>query len=95
MKEEIEYSEHLKFRLKIREIPENLPEKIYRQADERYIDTLTSYNIALKYEKYKGKERPIVVVYEKIVEKVIIITIHPSDEYEIENRIKRGRWKKL
>jgi len=53
-------SEHLKLRLKVRKIPKDLPEKIYREAEARYFDNQTLYKIAVLTAKYAGKERKMV-----------------------------------
>ena len=42
------YTDHLTLRLKLRLIPYELPEDIYRNARERYFDCLTGHCVALK-----------------------------------------------
>ena len=81
--------------MKIREIPANLPKDIYNQSKENYVDVKTGYNVAVKKTMYKGRVREMCVVYEKTVDEVNIITIHPLKAYEKEARIRIGRWKKL
>mgnify|MGYP001595567490 CR=1 FL=1 len=44
----IEYSDHLKFRLKVRRISRLLPEMVLRQADDYFYDTVTKLLIAVK-----------------------------------------------
>lgn len=90
----IYYTEHLRLRLKVRDIPEELPQEILNEADEKYWDTATSKWIALKKMKYKNKEREFIVVYEEIDDIINLITVHPIKAYQKYHRIKTGRWKK-
>jgi len=53
----IEYTEHLKIRIKLRRIPPELPRDIFLTADERYYDSWTQHRIALKKMEYLGKKR--------------------------------------
>jgi len=92
--EEIHYTEHLRLRLKVRDIPKELPRKILSEADERYWDTKTYKWIALKKVKYKNKEREFIVVYEKTAEIINLVTVHPIKVYQKYHRIKTGRWRK-
>lgn len=54
MPKKIVYTPHLKFRLKLREIPSDLPEKIYQKAKERYVDKETNKFIAIMKMRYKN-----------------------------------------
>ena len=92
---EIHYTEHLNLRLKLREIPYNLPRKIYREAKERYFDNETKKIIAIKEIKYKNRTKEIALIYEETLTKVNLITIHPLKVYQKLGRIKSGRWQKL
>lgn len=83
---------HLKIRLRERQIPPNYPTKILAKPDERYFDTLKGRHIAIRKLKYKDKLRPMMVAYDIIEEELQIITIHPENDREIENRLKNGRW---
>lgn len=83
---------HLKIRLKQRQIPQNYPTKILTKPDERYFDTLSGRQIAIRKLKYKDKLRPMMVAYDIIEKDLQIITMHPENNREIENRIKKGRW---
>ena len=44
---ELRYTEHLKLRMKLRDIPYAMPKEVYEEAEERYYDTSTSYYIAM------------------------------------------------
>lgn len=92
--ENIRYTQHLKFRLELRNIPYELPLQIYKDADACYFDHGTQSYVALKTTKYKNKLRDMIVIYEK-GQYVKLITIHPLKEGQRENRIKSGRWTKI
>ena len=92
---EIHYSLHLEFRLKFREIPYELPRKIYKTLKEKYFDNETKKLIIIGIAEYKGKLREIVVVYEEDDGKINIVTVHPLKQYQKISRIKSGRWRKI
>lgn len=92
---EIQYSAHLKFRLKYRHIPADLPKKIYETTQEKYFDNDTSKYLAIKRVKYPSKIREMAVVFEIIQSGVKLTTIHPLKKHQKEHRIQAGRWRKL
>jgi hypothetical protein len=94
VKNEITYSDHLKFRLKIREINNNIPKLIFENSKEHYYDSLTGYNVCVSEINYKGKQREMVVVYEETTSKIKLITIHPLQLHEKLNKLNSGRWQK-
>jgi hypothetical protein len=59
----IVYSKHLILRLKLREIPHNLPGKIYKLSKEHYFDVNTQKKIAVGKTLYKNKLREMAVIY--------------------------------
>ena len=81
--------------MEIRDIPKNLPMKIFKEAQEVYLDTDTSYHIALKKLMYKNKIRDMIVVFEELDDVIILVTIHPLKSYQKEARVKTRRCKKL
>jgi|SRR3989338_11189131 len=83
---------HLKLRLKQREIPQNYPRMILDKPGDKYYDNQTDHLIAIKPLKYYGKTRPMVAAYDIIGENIQVITVHPTSEKEIKNRVKNGRW---
>lgn len=89
------YTPHLKLRLKIRNIPFELPERIYKGASGFYYDKETAHYIAIKEVKFKGKQRELAVIYDEFPNRIEIITIHPLRPYQKSYRIKTGRWEKL
>lgn len=86
------FKSHLKNRLKQRQIPLDYPRKILDKPDQRYLDTPKGRHIAIRRLKYKNKMRPMMVAYDIIGQDLEIITIHPENSKQIENRIKSGRW---
>lgn len=91
----IVYTEHLKFRLKLRQIPYGLPKKIFCLSKEHYYDKLTNYYIAIQSVKFRGKIKEMAITYDKTRVAIKIITVHPLKSYQKYSRIKSGRWKKL
>ena len=89
------YSDHLKFRLKLRKIPYLLPIQIYKLSKERYFDVLTKNFVAVKRVLYKGKSRDIMVAHTESSVDVILITIHPLKSEQKFNRIRNNRWQRL
>ncbi|MBI5700914.1 hypothetical protein HZC34_03580 [Candidatus Saganbacteria bacterium] len=90
----IRYSNHLRERIKIRELPYDLAKDILIYAIERYYDTITHYLIALGSGKYKGKKRNFAVVYKEDFENKVldVVTIHPLKHGQKENRVISRRW---
>lgn len=82
----------LKIRLRERLIPQNYPNKIVSAPDEKYFDTATNHQVAVKNLEYNSKVRPMAVAYDIIEEDIQIITIHPTTEQEIKNKLERKRW---
>jgi len=89
------YTSHLEFRLKIRNIPYDLPRKIFQQTKEHYYDTLTKHYIATHEIEIEGKNRELSLTYDRRKDVIEIITIHPIKIYQKQSRINSGRWKRL
>lgn len=83
---------HLKIRLEQRLIPRTYPRKILSQTNQKYFDPLTNHYIAVKKLKYNEKLRPMVVAYDIINTEIQVITVYPTTEQEIKNRIQNRRW---
>ena len=88
----ITYTSHLKFRLKVREIPYGLPKRLFLQSKEHYYDKLSKHKIAIASFKFKEKIRQMAISYDELEDKAEIITIHPLKAYQKHARIKSGRW---
>ena len=92
--EKIEYTEHLKLRLKIRKIPEAYPKEIYENPDQVFFDSSEGVLIAVKKLYYNKKQRNIMIAYERLKGAAKIITIHPITDEKIINRVLSRRWTK-
>jgi len=92
---QIKYSKHIETRISLREIEYDLPQKIYKDAEERFVDNETGHIIAVKKVIMYGKERDVMVAYEHVNADVKLLTIHPLKEGQKENRIQSGRWRKI
>jgi len=89
------YSKHLKTRIKLRNIDYELPQQIFEEAKERFVDTETGHTIAVSNVIIYGKRRDVMVAYNYEEGDVNLLTIHPLKEKQKENRIKSGRWRRL
>lgn len=92
---QIKYSKHIETRLALRKIEYDLPQRIYENAEERFMDAETGHIIAVKKVIIYGKERDVMVAYEHKDADVKLLTIHPLKEGQKENRIQSGRWRKI
>jgi hypothetical protein len=88
----VEYSQHLKFRLRVRRIPEELPERIYRQAQERYFDNHTGRHIAILSATYHNRRRLMMIAYDEFDDRIEIVTVHPIKRQQIRGRLRSRRW---
>jgi hypothetical protein len=46
----IQYADHLRLRLTLRQVPEQLPRRVYQRAKEQFFDTVTHHRVAAKNE---------------------------------------------
>jgi hypothetical protein len=90
----IEYTEHLRLRLKTRNIPENYPKDIYQKPEQKFFDNVEGTSIAIKKLHYNKRLRNIMIAYEERENTAEIVTIHPITEEKIINRVMSGRWTK-
>ena len=90
----IEYSGHLKNRLKLRKIDYDLPKKVFEQNEEKYFDQTTGHFIAIMKSKIYSKIKDVMVAYVIEEDVIRLLTIHPLKERQKENRIKSGRWRR-
>lgn len=91
----INYTKHLEHRLTLRKMEYSLPRKIFELSDERYFDEETKYFIATMEVELYNKTRGVMIAYVVEGSTVKILTIHPVEEGQKENRVKSGRWRKL
>ena len=92
---QIKYSKHIEARIAMRKIEYNLPQRVYENAEERFVDSETRHEIAVMKSVLYGKERDIMVAYKHADADVKLLTIHPLKEGQKENRIQSGRWRKI
>lgn len=93
--ESLRYVPHLELRLRIRRIPWKLPERIYREAEERFHDSVTGHEIAVKRLVYGRRLREVMVAYDRRAGIVELVTIHPLRPGQKQARIQSGRWECL
>lgn len=85
-------TDHLKSRLKLRNISGSIVENIFKESQEFYWDNLRNHHVAVGQAQYKGKMRKMLVAYDKIGNTIEFITVHPITAEEIDQRVKSGRW---
>ena len=90
----IGYSEHLKLRLKVRNIPEDYPNQIFQKPEQKFFDNSEKTSIAVKKLHYNKKLRNMMIAYEEKDDLIDIITIHPITDEKIIKRVMSGRWTK-
>lgn len=90
--EKVLYTDHLKLRLKVRNIPNEYPKLIYKNPEQKYYDVVERKFIAIKKLKYNNKTRDMMIAYEEKNEVIEIVTIHPITEEKIINRTINERW---
>ena len=88
-------STHLQTRLMLRNIPPDLPQRIFLEAEERFTDKQTGHKIATKEVRLHGRQRQVMIAYEEESGTAAIITLHPLKDGQKENRIAAGRWTRL
>lgn len=88
----ITYTAHLISRLKLRKIPKSLAKEIYNNRKTEFYDTLKNHYICLSRQELFGKIRLLVIAFDKTEDKVELITLYPTNQAEVENKIKIGRW---
>jgi len=91
----LKYSRHIQIRLALRKIDHDLPRRIFEEAAERYADSETGHTVVVGKARLYEKERDVMVACTLEGEDVKLLTIHPLQEGQKENRIKSGRWRKL
>lgn len=89
---QVHYSEHLKFKLQVRHISEKLPERIYRQAKQRYFDHETGRHVAILSAIYHNHRWLMMIAYDEFEAYIEIVTIHPIEKQQIRSRVNLGRW---
>jgi hypothetical protein len=91
----IVYTEHLKFRLKVRNIPHAFPKKIFEEAKEHYYDNVTGHYIAIHKLEFSKRVREFALTYDRKKDIIELVTVHPLKTYQKIARISSGRWQKI
>jgi hypothetical protein len=86
------YTDHLKLRLRARRVPAEMPERIYRQAKERYYNHATFRHVAVMSVIYHRRRRKMMIAYDEFPDHIEIVTIHPIESRQISERVLAGRW---
>ncbi len=89
---EVKYSAHLRFKMQVREIPEQMPERIYRESKQRYYNHHSLRHIAVMAVHHKQRRTWMMIAYDQTPDHVEIITIHPITKDQIQERLITGRW---
>ena len=85
-------TDHLKSRLKLRNIAGKTVENIFRKKEEYYWDNLRQHHVTIAKITYKGKLRKMLAAYDTIGDETEVITAHPITDAEIKQRLISGRW---
>lgn len=85
-------TDHLKSRLKLRNISEKIVQNIFDKSQDFYWDNLRNHHIAVGQVRYKGKLRKLLVAYDKIGGTIEFVTTHPITDEAISQRVTDGRW---
>jgi hypothetical protein len=89
MFKEIQWTEYMKYKIKMRGFDFSKIEHILRYSNERYIDTATNRLIVIgKHEKFF-----VLIPYEKNTHSITPITIHVITRQQINFRVKTGRFR--
>jgi hypothetical protein len=88
-----EYSKHIEARLKLREIPYEVPKEILEKASEWYSDTETGHLMAMKTRKLYDRIREVMVAYIVDQDRATLLKIHPLKNWQKVSRIRSGREK--
>lgn len=85
-------TDHIKIRLRQREIPRKVVKEIISQNLENYWDNLRNHHIVIGKLNYHGVDRKILVAYDTIDKEIEAVTIHPVTDNQIKQRLNSGRW---
>ncbi|MCS6936107.1 MAG: DUF4258 domain-containing protein [Candidatus Bipolaricaulota bacterium] len=85
------YTTYARRRLQERYISEAWVEEIIVHG-VRYRDTLSGREVAVGRRQYLGKERDVMVAFERKGDTIVIVTSSALKESQRERRIQTGRW---
>ena len=78
----------------MRNIPYDLPHRIFKEGKEHYYDTYTKHFVILCKIEFEGKLREMALTYDRKKDLIELITVHPIKLYQKVSRINSGRWEK-
>jgi hypothetical protein len=87
----LKYTAYARKRLQERHIPESWIEEIIAHGDH-YQDTLSGREVAVGRQHYLGKERDIMVAFEREDDTIAVVTSSALKESQRQRRIQTGRW---
>ncbi len=91
----LQFSDHIKTKMKLRNISEKLVKEIIQTSKEHFWDSETEYYIAVKTVELNIKKREVMVAYELFGDTIICITVHPLKVGQKDRRIQNNRWRKI
>ena len=87
------FSQHFREQLVDRGFDPHIHLQIYEEPDDRFRDTISGTEAAVKSIPYRGSVRDILLVYRFDADgTVVLITIHPLKPNQKERRVAGGRW---
>jgi hypothetical protein len=82
------WSDHMRYRLRLRSFDIAAVEQIVRHSAERYIDTATGRLVAVG----RHGDRLILVPYERAENTLTPVTVHVTSRQQINIRVRTGRF---
>jgi hypothetical protein len=89
---EVKYSDHLQFRMNMRRIPKQMPERIYYDSTQRYYNHHTLRRIAVMEVYYQRRRTLMMIAYDQFPDYAEVITIHTITRQQIREHVEIGRW---
>lgn len=85
------YTDYARRRLQERHIPEDWITEIITHGDH-YRDVLSGREVAVGRRQYLGKERDVMVAFERRNDTIVVVTSSALKESQRHRRIQTGRW---
>ncbi|MBI3739514.1 MAG: hypothetical protein HY258_10755 [Chloroflexi bacterium] len=82
----------MQFKIRVRGIPEAMPERIYWESKQRYYNHHSLRHIAVMDTYYHRRRTLMMIAYDQFAEHVEILTIHPITRKQIRDRSRTERW---
>lgn len=88
----IRLTQHFVERQRLRNISDDLAQRVLREADAHYRDAITGWFVAVRHVQFQDKERDLALSYLHVENEILLITLHPLKRGQKERRIKSKRW---